>query len=161
VSWWERKQFTTRRGRYNFGQVQPGTRQRGEPLTEEVFERLLQSKRWVQLAGYISLGCAALTVISAFATFLVIDTGINTKSTIFLFEVFIACAYATPAIYLLRYGHAIGEAARKPGTASLAEALRMQLRYWRFIGLLFSISVALAIIAFAMAMLIPILWRLA
>jgi len=120
-----------------------------------------QSKPWVQLAGYVSLACGILALIGAFAVFLALDADINMNSAILLFEIFLACCYFTPAIYLLRYGQAIADANKRPSAASLAEALRMQLRYWRFIGLLLSIGVSLAVIAIAFAILIPMLWRFA
>ena len=136
-------------------------RQRAEPLTQDVFDRLQKTRPWVQLAGYISLGSCILTLIGAFAVFFASDMESDAKSIIFLLQIFAACVYATPAIYLLRYGHAIGEAYRMPSSTTLAEALRMQLRYWRFFGLLLLIGVSLFVAALLTGVFLSLLWKMA
>lgn len=54
----------------------------------------------------------------------------------------IGCIYVTPAIYLLRYSSAIRAALAKPASDTMERALLMQLRYFRFVGIIVLVTLA-------------------
>jgi hypothetical protein len=103
-------------------------------LSRGVFERLERSRVWVITIGLVSLGIALfLSVASVFVA--LSTTAALDHVTLALMGFFFACLYLTPALYLLRYGRAIARATKEPGTATLERALRLNLRYFRFVGL--------------------------
>lgn len=81
-------------------------------------------------------------------------------STIFLFQISLACVYGALAIYLLRYGHAIKAAVLNRNATTLTEAMRMQLRYWQFIGAVSTALIALCVALGVMVLLIPLVKKM-
>jgi anti-sigma-K factor RskA len=68
-----------------------------------------------------------------------------------LLYVALACVYIAPGLYLSRYANAIKRLKVNSTAAGLEEALKHQKSFWRFIGILTAISLAVAVVVVGLA----------
>ena len=62
-----------------------------------------------------------------------------------------ACVYIAPGLYLFRYAGAIGRLKVNPTAGVLEDALKHQKSFWRFVGILSVVGLALAVVVLGLA----------
>jgi hypothetical protein len=63
-----------------------------------------------------------------------------------LFYLALACVYIAPGLYLSRYANAIKRLKVNSTAGGLEDALKHQKSFWRFVGILSAISIAVAVV---------------
>lgn len=119
-------------------------------ITQGMIDSLVRTRPWVLFmgvlvmigCGFLVLGAIAMMALGGFA-------GLENNSfgalggAIAVVYLLMALLYFFPGLYLLRYGGAIGEMRVRASTVAIENALRQQLSFWRFVGILAAIIVGL------------------
>ena len=129
------------------------------PLAQQYLD---QTRPWVRLMSVFTFVSAGLMVVMGLAMLLLgifggFAAGNRQGPGVFgsavggalvaLFYVAMACVYIAPGIYLSRYATAIKRLKVNSTAAGLEDALKHQKSFWRFIGIMTVISLALAVVA--------------
>ena len=125
-------------------------------LPPEVFNRFGQARVWVQLSGYLSLAYGAFALLLGFYALVTSRESSEVTATNFFVQIIIASMYLAPAILLLRYGHAMRGAARARSNVALMEALRMQHRYFHFVGMMVTVAICALVFMTVLVFAIPL-----
>ena len=71
-----------------------------------------------------------------------------------------ALLYFFPGLYLLRYGRAIKEVDRIANGETIESALKQQLAFWRFVGILTLVGVGVYVLVIVIAMFVGMMTAL-
>ena len=125
--------------------------------TPMVIDMLSQTRPWVLFLSIVGfLGAGLMMVVGVFGG---IAAAMGTmpgmggmEAIVFIVYFAMGLLYLIPAYFLLRYGLSIGHFVRDPTAERLSEALRAQRSFWRFVGILTAIVLALYCIAIPVGM---------
>ncbi len=134
----------------------------GEAITPRMVAPLVKTRPWVILLGVMTMiGCGFL-ILAGFAMVGMALFGLpgmgdefGSAGGFMLAVVYLLMAflYFFPGLYLLRYGRAIKEVDRVANGTTVEAALRHQLSFWRFVGILTVAVIALYLLIFVVAVL--------
>lgn len=127
-------------------------------ITQEVIEQLTRTKPWVRLmsvlmflgAGFMLLAAAGMGIAGSIGslrqsgnTFTSMGFGIGMA----VVYVIMAALYIYPALKLWKYAGRIGSLAMTRNVMDLESALNEQRAFWKFVGLMTLIGIALYVVA--------------
>jgi len=115
-----------------------------------VLEHLRRTKPWVTLFGVLMFVASALIFLAAFAMLAMAVVGHQVPGftgglSFWMGAVYftLSILYIAPAIYLKRYASSIGRLMQCPSMNELETALAHQTAFWRFIGIMTVVTLAL------------------
>jgi hypothetical protein len=130
----------------------------GESITPSLVSALVKTRPWVMLIGVMTMvGCGLLILVGIFMAFLGMgemddELGAGFGLVIAIVYLLMAFLYFFPGLYLLRYGRAIKEVDRVANGDTIESALRHQLAFWRFVGILTLVGVGLYVLVIVFGM---------
>lgn len=120
------------------------------PLVGSEVARLLAGTqpwvRWVAIWGFILVGFMALA--GLFGGIAGAASGEPTMVILMIVYPLVALLYLFPALYLYRYANRIRDFLADRSEAKLELALEAQRAFWKFVGILLIVSLALMVIMF-------------
>jgi Family of unknown function (DUF5362) len=127
------------------------------PITDDVTGRgvaaiLQNTQPWVRfcsILGFVSAGGMILVGLAAGTVGLV--TGNLETAVMIVVYPLVGVLYVFPSIYLLRYADGIRRFSRSTSQQDLVTALDAQRSFWKFIGVLSLVSMALVVIGLTVA----------
>jgi len=130
----------------------------GESITPSLVSPLLRTRPWVMLIGVMTMiGCGLLILIGIVMGMFGLGGGMGdelgaTGGLIAVVYLLMALLYFFPGLYLLRYGRAIKEVDRIANGETIESALKQQLAFWRFVGILTLVGVGVYVLVIVIAM---------
>lgn len=133
------------------------------PLAQQYLD---QTRPWVRfmsivifvMSGLMVLMGIGMLLVSMFGGFALRDTGASgvlgsamVGGLLALLYVALACLYVVPGMHLARYASAIKLLKTNCDTGLLEDALKHQKSFWRFVGILTAIGLALAVVGMILA----------
>jgi len=127
--------------------------------TENVLQSLSGTRPWVRLVSILLFIGAGLGLLGAlFSTVAMRHApGGPPIALVAVFQVLTCALYLFPAFFLYKYADAIGVFLRGRQIADLERALGYQRAFWKFIGILTAVMMALAALGIVAAVMIPML----
>jgi hypothetical protein len=131
----------------------------GESITPGMISPLVKTRPWVMLIGVITMvGCGLLILVGIFMAFLGMggmddELGAGFGFVIAVVYLLMAFLYFFPGLYLLRYGRAIKEVDHVANGDTIELALRQQLAFWRFVGILTVVGIGVYVLVIVFGML--------
>jgi len=132
-------------------------------VTVEMVDALRGTKGWVLLVGILMYIGAAFMVIAAIGMILggaaMGGTAKGMPAGMFagmgVAYLLIALLYIFPATYLIKYSSAIGRLISDGQPANMEAALHQQRKFWKFVGVLSLIGVAVMVVGMVAAISVP------
>ena len=127
-------------------------------ITRGMIENLQKTRPWVLLMGIVGMLGTALVFLGGLAMMVIgslpgvsDETGFGPLAGAALGGVYVLLAilYFIPSFFLLRYAGAIGEVGPQGNAAAFEDALRRQLSFWRFVGILTAVLIVLYLLLIA------------
>lgn len=147
-----------------------GLQSGGEPaaaattvLTQLALQYLDQTRPWVRFMSILAFLGSALMALAGLAIMVVgMAGGLAMRSgnaalgaiggaAIGFFYLVMACLYIAPGVFLHRYAGAIKQLKVTGAAGALEDALKHQKSFWRFVGIMSAVGVALGVIALLLA----------
>ncbi len=136
----------------------------GQGITDEMMNALRGTKGWVLLIGILLLIGAAFMVLAGVGIMFA-GAAVGTASRIpgggammtgmgFMYIVF-ALIYIFPGWFLIKYSSAIGRLLSSGQVGDMEDALNMQRKFWKFMGILSVIMMAFMVIGIIAAIALP------
>ena len=115
--------------------------------------------RFCSILGFVSAGAMVLVGLAA-GTVGVITGNLETAIMIVVYPL-MGVLYVFPSLYLLRYADGIRQFSRSSSQQDLATALDAQRSFWKFVGVLSLVSLALMVIGLTVALALGVAMGLA
>jgi uncharacterized membrane protein (DUF485 family) len=124
----------------------------GVTVTAATIEHLRRTKPWVRFFAVLSfIGSALLVVLglmlavmgSALPTMFGASGNPGVGVGVGIAYLLLALLYIFPGLYLWRYASAIDSLVQHPQSLTLEEAMRHQTAFWRFVGILSAVMIAI------------------
>ena len=121
-------------------------------VSEATVQTLIKTRPWVLLMGIVVLlGCALMVVMALFMMLAGGLAGLNQVQGMGAFGgmmlggfyMVLAAVYLVPGIHLIRYSGAIKVLKTNPTHEGVEKALKAQLSFWRFVGIVTVAFIAL------------------
>ena len=130
-------------------------------VTDPMLLSLRQTKPWTMLISIVGfVYCGFMVILGVGSTFMLSMLGPNKSfpSGILLGAVYIimAVVYFFPAFYLFKFSSSLGRLVEGGGATELEQALLNQKSFWKFMGILVIVGIALSIIAIIAAIAVPL-----
>jgi hypothetical protein len=125
-----------------------GTDAANDRVPDYIVRLMMATRPWVRLMG-VSLFIG--TALMVFATMFIMATGMSPGQQVLFTVLYLVIAilfYLIPGVYLLRYASRITDLVNSGRMGQLADALEAQKTFWRYLGIL--VLVVLAIYAAAL-----------
>lgn len=128
-----------------------------EPLvvTPHAIEMLRQTRPWARFIAVLTFIGAGLMIVAALGLLVVGATVGRTRGAppalLSLAYAAMALLYIAPAVYLNRYASRISDVLQLRRSDSLEQALEAQKSFWKFVGILFAIMIAVYLVIFIVA----------
>lgn len=117
-------------------------------ITANMGAYLRQTRPWVILVAVLMfIYCGIIVILGLVGMVGLAGRGGPGSCTGLLF-VLISLLYLIPGIYLIGYANAIGSFLRSGSAGDMESALKAQKSFWKFVGILIIIGLALAILGF-------------
>jgi hypothetical protein len=136
-------------------------------ITESMLLSLRQTKPWVRLLsvlGFISIGLMVISgSISLIAFFKHAPDNTSALPIVLLGSVcniVLGLLYFFPSLFLFKFASSIGRLLNGGGSDEMEETLSNQKSFWKFVGILTVITIVLALIGIAAAIIIPLVTHL-
>jgi len=128
--------------------------------TDVMVESLSATKPWVRLVSVLLFIGAGLGLLASLISMLAAGPAPGGSPAMLIGGIqMVACLlYLAPAWYLSRYASALGCFLRDGAVSDLEAALDHQKSFWKFVGVLTLVSMVLAVIGIAAAIMIPVLF---
>jgi hypothetical protein len=136
-------------------------------VTERAQRYLGETKPWVRFMSVMIFIGAGFMVIAALAMFALMSAGgaagdnplagVIGGSVAALVYLALALLYVAPGVFLSRYAGAIGRLAKDKSVGTLEDALQHQRSFWRYVGILTLVSVALSVLVVTLAIVVGVL----
>jgi hypothetical protein len=114
----------------------------------EIVDLMRQTKPWVTFLGVLGLIGAGLMVLFGLFAMMMGGSRSGVSGAIGIVYVLIAAIYVAPALHLLRYGSSIGPFLADPTIERLGGALGHQRSFWRFVGIMTVVMMAIYFLLF-------------
>jgi Family of unknown function (DUF5362) len=134
----------------------PGTAQAGVAVTAATIEYLRRAKPWVRFLAVMAFIGSAFLVVAGIGLALLGGAlpmlsgsrgsalgGAFTGGALGAVYLLLALLYIFPGLYLWRYADAIGSLVTNPQSLTLEDAMKHQTAFFRFIGILTAVMLAL------------------
>jgi hypothetical protein len=143
----------------------------GPALTDRGRHYLNQTQPWVRFMGILNFVGAGLMVVLAFVILITATIGgmqtgefgeigraasVAGRVILAVLYVVLAVLYIPAGLFLYRYAGAIRLLRTGGTTGDLEAALKHQRSFWRYVGVLSAIGIAVALIVFAVALLLGV-----
>jgi hypothetical protein len=126
-----------------------------------VADILRRTQPWVRLVAILLFISVAFMVLSGLAVGMMgLFSGESGMAALMFVYPLAGLLYLFPGIYLTRYASHIGGYIANPQSAQLELALDAQRAFWKFVGVLAIVAIALSLLGIAAAITIPTLLRL-
>jgi len=135
----------------------------GESITPSMVAVLVKTRPWVLFLGVLTMiGCGLMVLLGLFMGMVGLggmgdELGPAGGFTILLVYLLLAFLYFFPGLYLLRYGRAIKEVDRVANGDTIESALKQQLAFWRFVGILTLALMGIYLVIIVVAVFVGIL----
>jgi hypothetical protein len=127
---------------------------------ESLLSPLAQTKPWVLLCAIIGIVSAGFIILAGifmlvgFSTFMATEMGSSGAiAAVSVLYVIMGVVAIIPPYWLLKYSGAIKQAIRSQDLRDVALALNYQKSFWKFVGILMAIYVALMLLSLVLAVL--------
>ncbi len=142
------------------GEIQSGEVQ----VTPGMMESMRSIKPWTKFLAVLGFVFVGLMIVLGAGFMLLAGMFPHQKNPfppfMGFFYILFSILYFMPAFYLYKYSSAIADFLRSNGAGDLESALAYQKSFWKFVGILTVIGMALAILAIAAAVIIPVMVRM-
>jgi len=141
----------------------------GVAVTAATIEHLRRAKPWVRFIAVMSfIGSVLLVVLglvlavmgSALPAMFGGSSNPGVGIGMGIVYLLLALLYIFPGLYLWRYANAIDSLVRYPQSLTLEEAMKHQTAFWRFVGILSAVMIAIYAVIFALAAVFGVLGAL-
>jgi hypothetical protein len=131
----------------------------GAVATDAMLAALAGTRPWVRLVSVLLFIGAGLGLLASLISMLAVGNVPGGPPAMLLgaIQVLACLLYLIPAWYLSRYAGALGSFLQGGAVAELEAALDHQKSFWKFVGILTLITMVLAVLGIAAAVLIPAL----
>jgi len=129
-------------------------------VTDAMLAALAATRPWVRLVSVLLFIGAGLGLLAALISMLAVGHAPGGPPAVLVggIQVLACLLYLVPAWYLSHYAGALGSFLQDGAVAELEAALDHQKSFWKFVGILTLISIVLAVVGIAAAILIPALF---
>lgn len=125
-----------------------------------VADILRRTQPWVRLMAIMSFISVALMALSGLAVGAMgLFSGEPGMAVLVVIYPLMGLLYLFPGIYLTRYASRIGGYVANPQTIQLELALDAQRAFWKFVGVLTVVAIAISILGIGAAIMIPAFLR--
>ena len=124
-------------------------------VTPEILEALVQTRPWllvVSISGFVFAAVFVLAAVGTFALGTFATMGIAEMGLLAIVYVLMAAFSGFSSLWLWRYAASIKLMREGYGVHALVDALRHQRSFWRLVGVLTTVVVALNLVMFAIGM---------
>lgn len=133
----------------------------GAWITPSVIELLSQTRPWalfLSILGFISSGLMAIVgVIGGVGGLAMARAGGVQMAVMMLVYPLIGLLYFFPSLYLFRFAQAIRDLRDAPDVLHLENALSAQKSFWKFVGILAALVIALYVAIIAVAAVVAVI----
>jgi hypothetical protein len=146
---------------FAFEAAAPGGGAAGDAVaTDAMLAALAATRPWVRLVSVLLFIGAGLGLVAALVSMLAVGHAPGGPPAVLVgaIQVLACLLYLVPAWYLSRYSGALGSFLEGGAVSELEAALDHQKSFWKFVGILTLISIVLAVLGIAAAILIPALF---
>jgi hypothetical protein len=146
---------------FAFESAAPGGGAAGDAVaTDAMLAALAATRPWVRLVSVLLFIGAGLGLVAALVSMLAVGHAPGGPPAVLVgaIQVLACLLYLVPAWYLSRYAGALGSFLQGGAVSELEAALDHQKSFWKFVGILTLISIVLAVLGIAAAILIPALF---
>jgi hypothetical protein len=138
-------------------------------LTQLAQQYLDQTRPWVRFMSILVFVGAAMMAVAGLvmmALIMVGGLGVARGTSPFgaiggvvvgVFYLALACLYIAPGVYLHRYAGAINQLKATRAAGTLEDALRHQRSFWRFVGIMSIIGIAIGMIAMVLVVVLGVI----
>jgi hypothetical protein len=123
-------------------------------VPDGIVEQLRGTRPWVTFLSVIGFLGAGLTGLGGFAAMVsptFVKEGAGMAIGFGLIYLALGASYLWPSLGLLRYGSAIGDLIRDPRMEKLGVALDRQRSFWKLVGIMTAVMIALVPVSFVVA----------
>lgn len=143
------------------GDVQAG----GVKVTDSMIASMRSTKPWTKflaIMGFVGVGLMVLLGVGFVLFANMFPNQKNAPPPFFMgfFYILFSVLYFVPALYLYKYSSSIANFLKSNGAIDLESAMSYNKSFWKFVGILTLIGLALAVLAVAAAVIIPIFLKL-
>lgn len=146
---------------FAFESAAAGESMAGEAVaTDAMLAALADTRPWVRLVSVLLFIGAGLGLLAALVSMLAVGHAPGGPPAVLVgaIQVLACLLYLMPAWYLSRYAGALGSFLQGGAIAELEAALDHQKSFWKFVGILTLITIVLAVLGIAAAILVPALF---
>jgi|SRR5688572_29985705 hypothetical protein len=116
-------------------------------LSPAVARILKETQPWARTMGILGFISVAVMILGGLAAGLVgVATGNLESVTLMILYPALGIMYVVPSMYLMRYANRIGEFVAQGHVSQLESALDAQRSFWRFVGIITIVSIAISIL---------------
>jgi hypothetical protein len=131
-------------------------------VTPSMVESMRQTRPWVMLIAVLIFISLAFMVLGALfmmvgGVFIPHAEGTPPLAAIGAVYLVVAALYFFPGLFLVRYAGAIGRLTSSRAVADLEAALSHQKSFWKFVGIVTLVSIAIGILGVVAAIAIPLI----
>ena len=127
-------------------------------LSPSIARILTDTQPWARTMGILGFVTVGFMILGGLAAGVVgVATGNLQSVMLMIFYPALGILYIVPSMYLLRYANRIGDFVAQGHVSQLESALDAQRAFWKFVGILTIISIALSVLAVMAAIVFGIL----
>jgi len=139
-----------------------GSVDRDRAILNYIMKSLRATRPWTRLLSVLGFICTALTVLAGIAIivgqdFIPLPKNAPPMEFMGIFYILAGAFYLIPSIWLSKYSTAISSFLGGGDALELGKAIAYQKSFWKFVGILALVSIAVAVVGIVVAILVPLL----